>query len=262
MHGRRSRRHERRCGAVITLVLAAALVLGGAAEPACALEVPGRPLGRVSDYASLLSPEVSARIESMIARHEAASSDQIAVAIFPALEGESIEDFSIRLAEAWQIGSREHDNGVILLIFVADRRTRLEVGYGLEGRLTDAMASRILRNVLAPRFRTGDYDGGVEAAVAAIIAVVEGEYTATQEQQKGGGSDLAGAIIGLVVISLLFMLSPRTFWWFFLAQMMTGGRGGWHGSRGGFGSGGFGGGSGGFGGGGGRFGGGGASGGW
>jgi uncharacterized protein len=239
--------------------------------PAAALEVPDAPQGRVSDYAGLLSPEAVQRLEVKLRQHEAESSDQIAVAIFKSLDGEVLEDFSIRLAERWQIGSREHDNGVILLIFVDDRKTRLEVGYGLEGRLTDALSDRILRQVLAPRFRAGDFDGGVEAAVDAIILTVQGEY-----QGKGGppGTDRApqplGALMGLFLVGLIvmFILAPGWFWWAIFGQLMNGGAGGWSRGRGrgyggfggGFGGGGFGGG--GFGGGGGGFGGGGASGSW
>jgi uncharacterized protein len=246
-------------------VAAAVLVLGAAAPAALALDVPPRPEGRVSDYARLLSPGAAARVERLIAEHERSSSDQIAVAIFPSLEGESLEDFSIRLAERWQIGSREHDNGVILLIFVEDRRSRLEVGYGLEGRLTDALADRILRQVLAPRFRAGDFDGGVEAAVAAVIQVVRGEYQATGKlPQETRGSPL-GTLAGLgfiVLLVILFASGPSWLWAYLLGSMMSGGRGGWSSGRhGGFG--GFGGGSGGWGGGGGGgFGGGGASGRW
>jgi len=251
--------------------VALAVVLPAASPgPAAGLEVPPAPSGRVSDYAGLLSPAATHRLEVKLREHEAESSDQIAVAIFKSLEGEVLEDFSIRLAERWQIGSREHDNGVILLIFVEDRRTRLEVGYGLEGRLTDALSDRILRQVLAPRFRTGDFDGGVEAAVDAIIAVVGGEYQGKGEL-PGTGKPLQHldvlAIIGMglffVALILLFLFAPAWFWVFILGQLLNGGGGGWSSGRGrgfgGLGGGGFGGG---FGGGGGGFGGGGSSGRW
>jgi uncharacterized protein len=217
----------------------------------------------VSDFAGLLSAAAVQRIETIIGRHEAESSDQVAVAIFSSLEGESLEDFSIQLAEKWQIGSAEHDNGVILLVFVEDRRTRIEVGYGLEGRLTDAQSGRILRDVLAPRFRAGDFDGGVEAAVSAIIAAVRGEYGV---DQKPPGAPF------LILMAFFFFAvmrnAPRLFWLLLLGEMLSGSRGGWsrrsRGGWGGFGGGGFGGGfgGGGFGGGGGGFGGGGASGRW
>jgi uncharacterized protein len=248
-------------------VIAALAVLAGAAAPALALEVPPRPEGRVSDYAHLLSPAAAGRIESMLARHEAESSDQIAVAIFRSLEGEALEDFSIRLAEQWKIGTREHSNGVILVIFADDRRTRLEVGYGLEGRLTDALSDRILRQVLAPRFRTGDFDGGVEAAMGAIIQVVQGEYQGKGRlPEESSGGSAAGALGGLLFIIVLIAIltrGPSWIWWLILGNMLGGGRGGWSSHRsGGFGGFGGGGGGGSFGGGGGSFGGGGSSGSW
>jgi uncharacterized protein len=250
------------------------MAVAALASPGRALEVPARPEGRVSDYASLLSPEARARIETLIEQHERESSDQIAVAIFPSLDGESLEDFSIRLAEQWQIGSKEHDNGVILLIFVEDRRTRLEVGYGLEGRLTDALSDRVLRGILAPRFRAGDYDGGVERAVSAIIDIIKGEYTAPPQAKASEGNPLLELFLFAMFLFLFFGLVPAVFWGGLFGGRMTGGRGGWTrgpgGYWGGFGGGGFGGGGfgggggggGGFSGGGGSFGGGGASGGW
>ncbi len=260
----------------------AGLALFTGLAPAFALEVPDAPQGRVSDYAGLLSREAVARLEARLASHENQSSDQIAVAIFPSLDGESMEDFSIRLAEKWKIGTAGNDNGVILLIFVEDRSSRLEVGYGLEGRLTDAVSSRILRNELASHFRDGDYDQGVEASVDAIIKTIKGEYTAPPRERSG---DPLGGI--LFWAFLLFMLWS---WWagprlarkraledavegkstgWRRARSPWGGWGGWTGGGGGFGGGGFGGGGsaggfggGGFGGGGGGFGGGGASGRW
>ncbi|MGQ0720718.1 MAG: TPM domain-containing protein [Candidatus Eiseniibacteriota bacterium] len=244
-------------------------VLAGAAFPsaAFALEVPPRPQGRVSDYAELISPGAERRIEAKIAAHEAESSDQIAVAAFRSLEGESLEDFSIRLAEAWQIGSKEHDNGVILLVFTEERRTRLEVGYGLEGRLTDAMADRILRGELAPRFRAGDFDGGVEQAVEAVIATIRGEYQAPPRSADDAPSSMVIVIVVLAVLVLRAWLMSRRGVWLGggMPGRMSRGHGGWMLGGGGFGglgggrSGGF---RGGFRGGGGGFGGGGASGRW
>ena len=255
-----------------TRIAACALVL---ALPASALEIPPAPKGRVSDYANLLSKDAVARIESKIAAHEAQSSDQIAVAIFPSLEGESLEDFSIELARQWKIGTKEHDNGVILLVFPEDRRTRLEVGYGLEGRLTDAISSRILRQILTPRFREGDFDGGVEEAIDAVIRIIRGEYQAVPKEEPKG-TQLGTILFWGFILLFLFAMSraPRKYW-SSMGGPLDGRRAGWSGRRsvpwwwggggGGFGGGGFGGGGfggGGFGGGGGGFGGGGASGRW
>jgi uncharacterized protein len=249
------------------------IFLGGAQVHA--LEIPQSPQGRVSDYAKLLSPAAIQRIESTIARHEAESSDQIAVAVFSSLEGRSLEDFSIRLADQWKIGTKEHDNGVILLIFVEDRRMRLEVGYGLEGRLTDAMSDRILRQILTPRFREGKFDQGVEDAVDAIIQVIRGEYKAPPRKEEARGSRYSALLFWVFLILFIYILAktPRRYWQSATGSPMQGRRSGWSRRRsvpwwwgsggGGFGGGGFGGfGGGGFGGGGGGFGGGGASGRW
>jgi uncharacterized protein len=136
--------------------------------------VPPAPTARVNDYAGLLSAEERARLEQRLAAGEAATGAQMVIAIFRSLEGESLEDFSIRLAERWRVGRRSLDNGVILLVFVTDRRLRLEVGYGLEPVITDAVAAAIVRDVLAPRFREGRYAAGLEAAVAAVYDRVGG----------------------------------------------------------------------------------------
>lgn len=195
-----------------------------------------------------------------ILRFERATSNQIAVAIFRSLEGESLEDFTIQLAEAWRPGQAERDNGVILAIFVSDRKVRIEVGYGLEGALPDAVARRIIRNEITPAFRAGDYDRGVTAAVSAIMAATRGEYEGI-DRRDGGEPP---SIVFILFVFLFFVLP-------ILLRRAGGGRnvtgrgvflggpffgGGGRGGR----SGGFGGGFGGFGGG--SFGGGGASGGW
>jgi len=111
------------------------------------------PSQRVNDYAGLLPADARGRLESTLAQRESATGAQMVIAIFPSLEGESLEDFGIRLAERWRVGQKSLDNGVILLVFVKERRVRMEVGYGLEPVLTDAVASQIVRETIAPRFR-------------------------------------------------------------------------------------------------------------
>jgi uncharacterized protein len=222
------------------------------AQAAFSLQIPEKPKGRVSDYAGLLTNDQIVRLDAQLQTYEEETTNQIALAIFKSLEGESLEDFSIRLAEKWKIGTRK-DNGVILLVFQDDRKLRIEVGYGLEGVLTDAISSSIIRNDIAPRFRQGDYYGGIEAGIQKIIEATRGEYKAEpNDEQKGIGWK------NLLILALLFIILP-----FFGAPIWAGrrsyytfGSGGW-GSSGGRGSSG-----GGFSGGGGGFGGGGASGGW
>jgi uncharacterized protein len=127
----------------------------------------------VNDYARLLSGETRQRLESRLTEREQATGAQMVVAIFRSLEGESLEDFSVRLAERWRVGQKSLDNGVILLVFVQERRMRLEVGYGLEPVLPDAVAAQIIREAIGPRFREQRYADGLEAAVDAVYARVD-----------------------------------------------------------------------------------------
>jgi uncharacterized membrane protein YgcG len=142
---------------------------------ALALDVPTLH-GHVNDYASMVSPEVAKELETTLTDFERSESTQIVVLTIPTLEGESLEDYSIKVAEAWRIGQKKVDNGVILLIAKQERKIRIEVGRGLEGKLTDLVAGRIIRSEIAPRFKTGDINGGAKAGISAIMAVVNGEY--------------------------------------------------------------------------------------
>lgn len=154
-------------------LMCAMLPLFVAGVQAAAVEVPFLS-GRVVDTAEVLSAEASERISEALKSHEAQGGDQVVVLTVPSLGDESIEDFADRVFKAWQLGQAGKDNGVLFVIAVADRRLRIEVGYGLEGTLTDLAAGRIVRNTITPRFRDGDYDGGIEAGVAAVIGVLEG----------------------------------------------------------------------------------------
>jgi len=183
--------------------------------------------------------------------------------IVPSLEGEPLEDYSMRVAEAWKLGRKGVDNGLLLFIAAQDRRARLEVGYGLEGRITDLESSRIIRGVLAPAFRAGDYAGGIERAFDALEKLAGGEAVELPQESPAGDRGISFGTWIFMLFIVLFLLRGRGggLGGFILGSMI--GRG-WS-SRGGgrFGGGGFGGGGGGgFGGGGGSFGGGGASGGW
>lgn len=231
-----------------------------------ALEIPDKPDDYVTDRAHLLSNQTRTQIEQMLQQHEAETSNQVIVATFPSLQEESLEDFSIRLAEKWKVGQKGKDNGVILIIFKDDRKMRIEVGYGLEGALPDAVSGLIIQNVIAPNFRKGNYDQGVLEGVTAILQAVQGEYQASKSTEDNFGKDL---LFYILFLGVLFFFS--IFW----TKKMNPDKGDFipypyvPGRRrrdetgfsgGGFGGGGFGGG--GFGGGGGGFGGGGASGGW
>ena len=224
----------------------------------------------MNDYAGLLGPPERTRLAARLAERARATGTQMAIAIFPSLEGESLEDVSIKLAEAWRIGQKGLDNGIILVVFVQERKLRLEVGYGLEASITDAVSSQIIREVIGPRFREGRYADGLGAAVDAVYAKIEaGPVAKRSSKQRSWPIVGFGAVIAVIAIILGMeaMRSRR----FVERRGFTAGRGRdssgpvivpWgSGGRGGGGSGG-GGGDGGFSGGGGGFGGGGASGDW
>jgi len=138
----------------------------------------------VHDEAKLLSQQTVDEIERLLKAYEDSTSNQIAILIISSLEGEVLEEYTLRVAEKWKLGQKDKDNGVLLLIAVDDHKMRIEVGYGLEGVVTDALASRIIRNELAPNFRKDDYDTGVISAVNAIIAAIGGEYRADETDEN------------------------------------------------------------------------------
>jgi len=145
------------------------------------LEVP--PLrGHVNDYAGLLTDRAVQRLETRLTEFEKTDSTQIVVLTIPTLGGENLEEYSIKVAEEWKIGREGKDNGVILLVSRQERKIRIEVGRGLEGKLTDLISGRIIRNEIAPAFKAGDFEGGMTAGVAAVMAVVKGEYRASPEE--------------------------------------------------------------------------------
>jgi uncharacterized protein len=152
---------------------------------AAALDVP--PLrGRVNDYARVMSQDQVRSLESRLDQFEQETGHQVAVLTIPTLDGEDIEGFSIRVAENWKIGKKGFDNGVILVVAVKDRRLRLEVGYGLEGVLPDAIANQIISEYIVPRFRSQDYGGGIIAGIDAVLKVIKKEPLPEATRKKGG----------------------------------------------------------------------------
>lgn len=134
--------------------------------------------GRVVDQAGVLSTQAHERLAAMLQAHERATGNQIVVLTVPTLGGQSVEDYAVRVFQEWKLGSRDKDNGALIVVVPQDRRVRIEVGYGLEGTLTDATASRIIRDLMTPRFREGNYDVGIEAGVTAVIQILEGKQSA------------------------------------------------------------------------------------
>ncbi len=152
---------------------------------------------RVHDEANVLTHEKIDQLEKQLKNYEDSTSNQIAILIISSLEGEVLEDYSLRVAEAWKLGQKDKDNGVLLLIAVDDHAMRIEVGHGLEGVLTDALCNRIIRNEMAPAFRRADFDGGVAAAVNGITAAIGGEYKGTDADDISELSMAARIGIGL-----------------------------------------------------------------
>jgi len=141
---------------------------------AAAVDVPYLT-GRVVDNAEILKQTTRERIAALAKAHEEKTTDQIAVLTIATLGGESVEEYATRVFDAWKLGQKGKDNGVLVVVAPQDRKMRIEVGYGLEGALTDVAASRIIRNVITPAFKDGDFDRGIEGGVAAIIAQLEGQ---------------------------------------------------------------------------------------
>ncbi len=158
-------------GARLALAAAVYLTLCG---PVSAKDVPYL-LGRVNDYANLLSSPDKDRIEAKLRAFEEQARAQVVLLTIDSLEGEALEAYSVQVAQTWKLGQEEADNGVLFLVAKQDRKMRIEVGYGLEAKLTDAQSVRILDNLVRPRFRQGDFAGGIEAGVDAILGTVRGE---------------------------------------------------------------------------------------
>jgi len=243
----------RRAGAALAFSLA---LRAGALSAGVAIPPP--PAHYFNDAAGLVSADDAARLDAKLRTFDEQTSTQIVAAVFPELPEPSLEDFTVRTAQAWRVGRKKLDNGAVLFVFVKDRRSRIEVGYGLEGALPDATCKDILEERLAPAFRQGQYAPGLESAIDAMIAATRGEYKAAARPATRRHGVPQGCVTAAVFLFFFgFSVLGRRRGW------RTYGGGGWW-TGGGFGGGGWGGGGGGggFSGGGGSFGGGGSSGSW
>jgi uncharacterized protein len=164
----------------------------------------------VHDEANVLSRGTVAQLEQILKAERDSTSNQIAILIVPSLEGEDIDGFGIRVAEAWKAGDQKKDNGVIFIVSIQDRKMRIETGLGLEGVLTDALSSRINRNEVAPQFRQGNYDAGVLAGTIAIIQAIKGTYVNENPPQRGRRSGRSPwATLIFIVIIIIAMASRK-----------------------------------------------------
>lgn len=278
-----------------------ALIAFCVALPAAALVAVPPLTGPVVDLTGTLTTPQTQTLDTQLRNFAEQKGSQVAVLVVPTTQPESIEQYSIRVVDAWKLGRARQDDGVLLLVAKDDHKLRIEVGYGLEGTIPDAIAKRIIAEIIAPRFRAGDFAGGITAGVDQIIKLIDGEQLPPPKRNTTGGngpdpellifvvvgalifgkvvqatlgrslgaaaSGVAAGVVGWLIVGSIALAVVAAIAAFFLA--FAGGRpgGGWSGGGGGFGGGfgGFGGGSsggGGFSGGGGGFGGGGASGGW
>jgi uncharacterized protein len=148
-----------------------------------ALDVP-QLSGRVNDYAGMLSPEAASRLEQKLATFERDQTTQIVVLTIPSLQGDDIDQFTIRVADMWKIGQKGSDNGVLLVLARDEQKVRIEVGMGLQGVLPDITAGRIIRDVMRPHLKAGNFDQGIAAGVNGIIAATKGEFKSPPEERK------------------------------------------------------------------------------
>ena len=188
--------------------------------------------GRVVDNAEILKPDTRKRLADALRQHEQRTTNQVAVLTVRTLQGESVEEYAVRVFENWKLGKKGKDNGVLVVVAPQDRRMRIEVGYGLEGVLPDATAARIIRNVMTPRFKDGDYDGGIAQGVDAIVAHLEGKGApAAAEPTASGGAEfikapqmalhekiLMGAFIfGIIgLFTIIGIVTPGMGWFLYL----------------------------------------------
>lgn len=196
-------KHPFRWSRLLLAVAIASATIAVAADP-----LPPKPSRYVSDAAGVLSPPVAAALNARLETFERETSNQVIVATFPKIpDNYALEDFTQRTAEAWGVGQGKDDNGVVLFVFPNDRKTRIEVGYGLEGVLPDIVAKRIIENELVPAFRAGNFDQGISRGVNAILQATRGEYQGSGRTNADTTEDADGTwLIFLFFILVLVII--------------------------------------------------------
>ena len=193
--------------AVVVLVASA----GGAICARAAEAIPPKPTRYFNDYANVVDRRTADRLNQQLADFEKQTTNQIVVVVYPKMQSDSsIEDYTVRVAQQWHVGQKGRDNGAVLFVFTKDRKMYIQVGYGLEGALPDALAKQIIERELKPRFRNNDFAGGFTAAVNAMINATKGEYKAAPQSSTGGrprgGGRGGGPCCGLFALLFLFIL--------------------------------------------------------
>lgn len=215
----------RRLVAIVLVVVAAVVAPATFPSPATAESFVVPPLARVVDQANVLSPATREQLDRLLAEHEKRGSNQVVVVTLGSLGGLDIAEAGLRLGRAWRLGTRQHSNGALLVVAPAERKVRIEVGYGLEGNLPDARAFQIIDREILPRFRAGDLEGGILKGALAIVASIEGSYQPPKAAGGLDGGDLAPLIL-VIVLALVVVV----------AIYRNGGFGGGSGGRGPWGS--------------------------
>jgi uncharacterized protein len=184
------------------LALLASATIALAAET-----IPPKPDRYFNDYAGVVSPGAGQRLNERLAQFERETSNQIVVAIWRTMPSQSsIEDFTQRTFQAWQVGQKGRNNGAVFFIFVEDRRMRIQPGYGLEGALPDITCNEIIRDAVAPRFRARDFEGGIAAGIDLIFKAIRGEYKGTGKTVRESGSSQNSSTAGLLVFFLFILI--------------------------------------------------------
>src|SRR5881398_1834265 len=176
--------------------------------------IPPKPDRYFNDYANVVSKEAARRFNEQLARFERETSDQIVVAVFPKMQSDSsVDDYTQRVAQSWGVGQKDKRNGAVLFVFIDDRKMFIQVGYGLEGALPDITAFHITARHIKPRFRTGDYAGGLDEGVDLILKAIRGEYKGdggtVRERSRSnasGGCGPLGFIIMLIIVLAIMRL--------------------------------------------------------
>lgn len=187
-------------------------------DTAFAYVSPGSPTGYVNDYSGVLSTKTKQGTETLLSSFKETGKAEVSVVVIPSLGGESIENYALNLGREWGIGAKGKDNGVLLLIAKDDRELRIEVGYGLEGELTDAKSSRIIRDIITPRFKEGNYDAGVINGVREIIGVIDPTFSGVTQTivYPSGANGFPQSIVGkytflVLLLPFLFFLVLQWF---------------------------------------------------
>ncbi len=182
---------------------------------------PGKATGYVNDFAGIISSDTKQYLEATLTQLEASTSAQVAVATVNSLSGDTVENYAEKLFKEWQVGQKGKDNGVLLLVAKDDRKLRIEVGYGLEGTLTDAQSGAIIRNVITPRFKESNYDQGIKDGVEAIRSVIQGDTSAISQSTTSSSSpkDALESIAGIFFFGIFLLqwfisiLARSKSWW-------------------------------------------------